>query len=62
MNRHRAYWSAMGPGEDPDKKVKPVNPDQYYDLLIGTFASPYRQDNFSNLVKAVKKIKEKLNL
>jgi len=63
MNRHRAYWSAMGPGEKSEPTVSDTPTEAYYyELLKPKLQICYSEDSFRNLILAVTKLKEELNL
>lgn len=62
MNRHRQNWSAMGPGFSDPKRIKPVSESEYYRLIRITFNNPYQKECLSNLLAAVRSIKDELRI
>lgn len=62
MNRHRAYWSAMGPGFATEEKARPMTKQEYYELIRGTFSGAYQFEYLSNLLAAVRQIKKELDI
>ena len=61
MNRHRANWSAMGPGESTQVKTV-TSKDDCKAILLELFKTPHQLDQLTNICDALREIKEDLNI
>jgi len=63
MNKHRSNWSAMGAGLTGTQSVSNLkNKDECKKILIEIFKTPHQFDQFTNIIEALKEIKEELNI
>jgi len=63
MNRHRSNWSAMGAGLTGTPHVSNLtSKEDCKKILLELFKTVHQFDQFSNIIEALKEIKEDLNI
>jgi len=63
MNRHRSNWSAMGAGLTGPPSVSTLtSKEDCKTILIELFKTPHQRDQLTNIIDALREIKEELDI
>ena len=63
MNKHRSNWSVMGAGTTGTTSISTLtSKDDCKAILLELFKTPHQLDQLTNIIDALREIKENLNI